>query len=216
MTKAELRTIVRVMIGDSIGTRISDVALDLMIQMKADEIWSKVFSIEPYYIVNRQLNLTPTSPGYVDVSTGLTSRFYRLQSVGRAGQTYRQIDPRNVSFDDSTLMAIDSGSSSYRYFWRGTQLHLLPYATTADVDIEYSGPPASMLTSLTESQAIIWPDGHELALVLGTASAILRADKDLRTDADNALGELLAHVSRRSIGALTPYQVRTPQEDGAE
>lgn len=216
MIKGDLRTLVRVTIGDTPAARISDLGLDLMIQMKSDELWSVIFSIDPFYRVTRQTGLAPGAPGFVDVSSGLTGRFYRLQTVGRGGQTYREIDSRYLSFDASgNVTAVDVGSQNFKYFWRGSQLHLLPYSMTADVDVTYSSRPP-LYSTLADSAVVVWPDGHEAALIKGTAADILRSDKDLRSQANTAEEELRAAISRRSIGPLVPFQTRTPQEDGAE
>lgn len=205
---------VRVALGDTPASRIGDLALDVLIQLVADRIWGRVFAIEPFYLVKQQTAVAVTAPGYLDVST-LTERFYRLQAVRRDAQTYHALDARYLSFNDDGTLAASDASSSAKYFWRGSQLHLLPYDTAVIDIIEYSYRPARY-TTLAETATVVWPDGQEDALVLAAAARANRADKELAIEAAQAELELLATVSRRDVGPIVPFQLSQPQEVGGE
>ena len=184
LTKAEARSMIRAMMSDESSEKWNAGNLDLLIQLTLDRLWAKIIDIAPMLYSYLDTVTTLTSPGYISTGLGgdLTKRFVRLQSLTRDGREYHPISRKDVVFEDSAVIAVNV-SRYYKYVVMGSQIHLLPYDTAADVEIRYSYRPDSF-TTLADTATVEWPDGHEDAYI---AEIVLRAATKLPPEFYNEL-----------------------------
>lgn len=218
LTKAQFRSLLRGWVDDESTQRWTDAKLDLLVQVTQDELFARIHDLNPYFTSQLDTISTLTSPGYVELSTALSKRFYRLQHVTRSATEYTEIDRRNVTLEDNELKAAERATR--KYLLMGTQLHLFPYETTPEVEVRYAWRP-TRFTTLTETGTIEWPDGHESALMFETARrALARGGAEgpttLDTLASNAWRSLLASASKETLGPITPWLVESPESWGGD
>jgi hypothetical protein len=215
---------VRELIEDSSGRWWATPAnLDLLIGATRDELWSEIHDVKPWFTSQLDELTALDAPGFIDTrltATGdLSQRILRVQKIVRDGREYHEVRAQDVVIEDEVMLVAEQRSQNV-YVRMGDQLHLLPYATSGDVEIRYSFLPA-LFSGLADGDAVLWPDGHELALVFGSAArARSRGDtEDVSTVAafaEQSWQRLLARVRKMSVGPQGPYFNDTPEAWGGE
>lgn len=208
ITRAVARTMIRELADDPDGKRWSDANLDILAGMVIDGLYADILDDQPQAVSLLETVTTLTSPGTIDTSSGgdLTNRLYRVQSIVRNGQTYREADHRNVVLEDGAVIS----AQDYTYVFFGDELHLFPYSTTEDVEIRYSYRPTKFDLLANDSTAVEWPDGYELAYL--TKVAAFAMGKGGVEDPTYMLAfhaqelqRLLSAIRRRSPGPTTMF-----------
>lgn len=203
LTKAQARTLIRQFIDDEAATLWSNANLDILTTGVLDELWTDLLEHSPF-LLSMEEAPTVTSPGYVDLDTELT-RWFRIQQVVRENFVYTPADQKDAVVNDSEVVSADGRT----YTLLGSELHLFPYDTTANVRIKYNYLPPSY-GGLGDSDEVEWPDGHHLAYVYAVASrAMEKGDREdsarFERRAENALLKLKAVLRKRHTGPTMPW-----------
>jgi hypothetical protein len=212
MTKTEFEALTRELFDDANAKQWSATNFGLLVDTQQYRLWKRIHEHQPYFSSALQVVTPLTTPGYVDVATGgdLTNELLRVQSVVRDNLPYGELDPAGVVFENNEVQAQRTGTSTRNYVRLGDQLHILPYGDLAtDVEVRYSFLPAKF-SGLAGATVVQWPLGHELALATQVATIALakgaREDPSvMRGMAKDELDDMLAWVSRLSLGPLTPF-----------
>jgi len=219
LTKAQVRSMVQQLLDDPNAALWSATNLDLLISLIYDEMWSLLLNNSSMLLSQKDVLTSLITPGFIDlrlVADGgsLSQRFHRLQSIVRDNQTYRKADPRDVVLEGNTVI----WAPAFQYVFYADQAWLFPLDTTTDVEIRYSFKPASF-SSLTDTTAITWPDGHESALIFESAGrAMLKGEREdssrLLAVAAAAKDEMIHTVRNRSHYMTIPWSPSTAEEFG--
>lgn len=218
LTQAQATALIRDLLDDASEKRWSSTVLDYYADLGYDNLWKRLHTDVFRYNSQRDNLASLTSPGYIDTASGgdLSKRFGALQSITRNAQEYGELDPAQVVLEDgAVVVAEDKG-----WIWIGNELHLFPYNTTDDVEIQYGYLPAAF-SSLSSGDTVEWPDGHEMAYITQiagfmflkggyeteAASAQLAVSEDLYT-------KMLGALKRRSPGPTTMRTTDMPEEYG--
>lgn len=215
MQKQEFVALIREIIDDPNAKQWSATNLGLLADTQQRRLWKRVHEMQPYFTSALDDALTPlTSPGVIaaplDGSTSdLANPLLRIQTITRDNLPYHEVSPTSLVIEDGAVVSIRTGSFSRVWTRLGNDLHVFPYDTTSDIEVRYSFFPAKF-SGLADATEVLWPEGHEMALVLAIASVALAkgAREDITEVAALArfeLQDMLAWVSRLSVGPLTPY-----------
>jgi len=223
LTQLQAKTLIQQYIEDPNAVHWSDSGtpsnLELACDLAYDELWGEILEIDPWLLSLTETITSLTSPGYIDLDSDLTNRFYRLQQLVRDDQPYSKADPKDVTFDvgQSELIV----AKNYRYWFVGDYLYLSPLSTTEDVDITYSFYP-DRFSGLADGTAITWPEGHESAFIYNMAIRLMAkggqedSGQMLPYLADQAWKRLLSAVKRRAVGPLVVRAHDQPQDWGSD
>lgn len=222
-SKVQVRALVRELIDDPGGRLWNTTNLDMLIEGCLDELWGQLLD-QFGYLRSTSQSLTPTSPGYIDLSTAntaFTSRFYRVQKVVRDGVEFSPVSNRDVLMQGTT--ALDAPDSSYTIF--DNKLWLFPQSTTA-VYMQYASLPEPF-TSLSpgpdpddsaddDVSFVEWPDGHHMAYIYDVASkAIEKGDREesakLARRFEVSWLRLLSYLRKQNAG-ITMAQIHDQPE----
>ena len=228
ITKADIRTIIRLMIDDPQKVLWTDPNLDLLTEQIMDELWAKIHDYFPFFTSMVDASLSPLNPGYIDIrqtgtGTGqLTNRLHRIQSVVVGGAsanalTYEKADPRDIVLQGGKVIY----APNYRYVLYGVQLYLFPLdITPSNVELRYSYKPTPAFRSLGDGSPVGWPDGHESTLWWRVASAGI--SRGSRED-PNVFGEwhreawdsMISSIKQYDLGPIVPYLPDSPTSFGS-
>lgn len=172
MTRGDAITLIRELIDDRGANRWTTASLGLLATMTLDSLYGELLDVAPNW--QRAVEtVSPTSPGYVDLSADLTNRWYRFfrNGIVRESQIYSPAKSSLISLDDTGTTVL--AAPSYTYVVWGGQLWLFDLDATNDVDITYSFKPTSWADLADDNTEVIWPDGHEDAYIFEIASRCL-------------------------------------------
>jgi len=213
VTKEQVRDFVRNLIDDPNAKRWTDTLLDMLIGMVYDELWSDILDAAPWY--NSKLEtLSVNSPGYINVASDLDNRFHKVQKLTRAEKEYTFVDQRDVVLQDSKELS----APHFTYTLLGDELYVFPLQPTPDVKLRYSFKPTTF-GSLQDSDAVVFPEGHESALLYEAASrALLKGAAEdgssLLAIARDAKARMLKEIKRRYPGPHLMYLADSSYEWG--
>lgn len=215
MTKAESESLVRSYLDDPNSVRWDSTEFPLLMDAAYDSMWHRILNVYPWVLVATETGATVTSPGYVDLSA-LTQRFKNLIHVVVDEQQYGRANVKNITLQNGSVVVAEDQT----YIRLGDQLHLFPYDTGADVEVKYGYIPAKW-SSLSAGATVTWPDGHDLALVLGAVTRMM--PKGAAEDVGQ-LGELAAlewnammdTLASWAPGGLAMFTNDTPEGWGSD
>ena len=214
LTKLQARTLVQQLIDDSAAKLWSAANLDILTEAVLDEMWAAdLLDHWPYLRSTESGGLTPTAPGYIDTDVALT-RFYRLQQITRNSIAYAPADQKDSIVSNSLELSTEKRT----YTFYGNQLHLFPYELTPAVFVRYSSRPPTF-TSLNDTDAVIWPDGHHLAYIYAIAArAMEKGDREqserFEKRAETSLLKLKSTLRKQHVGPTMPWMPDTAQDWG--
>lgn len=213
LLKSEARDLIRAIIDDPNQKMWTDARLDILTQTVLDSRWAKILERSPWE--TSQLDtLTPTSPGFIDLSTAPTKRFHRIQSVVRDGQAYRKADHRNVVIQNNQVVV----AKDFTYLFLGSQLWLFPLSVSPNVELRYAYKPTKY-TSYANGTAVEFPDGAEDAYVFEVSWRAMmkgnrQAAEQFKVAANEALDDLFTQMKSKTIGPNTPFNMMSSIEAG--
>lgn len=217
LTKAEIRTMIRSLLGNESSVLISDAILDAFIGITFDELWSSILVVNPFFVSQTDTLTTLVSPGYIDtriVADGgqLSKRFYKLQTLMINERIYTQIDPRDVLLSANVAVV----APDYKYIFYGDNCWAFPLSTTTQAEMTYSFTPTKFV-SLAETDAVAWPTGDEGVLVYTVVSRlhmdILKGEM-YRKIAQEAQLAMISDIRSKSHFMQTPWTNQTTIEYG--
>jgi len=218
MTKAQARAIVQQLIDDPNAARWSATNIDLLLQLTIDPIWTQIFQADPNYLYATERLTALTTPGYVNLASGgdLTYRFFRVRSIVRDGQEYGPTDQRNIVMENSELIT----GRNYSYLKQGSKLYLFPFDLTTDLDFSYNYKPET-LSTMEDTETIVWPDGHEGVFIFAAAAKALRkgAAEDpagMLEESDRLKYLMLAEIEKYYPGPNTVFSADSSVSYGGE
>lgn len=224
LQKATVRTLVRQWADDTDIALWDNANLDLAIQLTLDDLWGDLLT-HSAYLTTQLDTVTPTSPGTIDLRTvadggDLSERFFRLQSLTRNGQEYREASLRDITIEGNVVKAANDSAAQYTYVILGDLIYLFPLETSPNVEIRYSYLPAAF-NGLTESGEVVWPTGFEMAFILEAAGrAMLKGAREdpaqlfaLARDSHQRLKDV---ISSRRVGGRLPFINSDSLEWGGE
>lgn len=226
LTKLEARDLIRELMDDASDRLWSDSLLDRLATTTLDRLWGEVLSFAPRFTSQLDTITTLQTPGYIRLAQttetpagDLTQRFFRVQSVTRAGREYAAADPRNIVVALNALVVRDT-SREWVYHIQGRQMWLVPLDTAEDVEIRYSYLPPKF-SGLADGDPVQWPEGMEDAYIYEIAGrAMMKGGREDATAmlgiAREAMADVRSYVSRLHGGVITPYQHMTAQAWGGE
>ena len=214
LTGVEVIAVVRQIIDDPNAALWSDANLTIHIATIADRLWTEILDWNPFFLTTLEtITTTPklVAPGYVDL-VALANRFHRLLSFVRNGQMYEKARQSQVMIEASA--AVVAPDSTYTFL--GRQLWAFPLSTSDQIEMRYNYLPAKFANS---GSAIIWPEGHEGALIWESAStAMLKGDREENTrierQADKFKLAMMASIGRPDNSPIVPFDHRSPEEFG--
>jgi hypothetical protein len=203
LTRAQARSLIQQLIDDTAAALWTAGNLDILTEAVLDELWGELLDWNAYL---RATEVTPTivSPGYFDLDTGLT-RFYRLQSIVRNGQTYGEINVKDMLIDGTNF---DGPSNTYAIL--GSKVFLFPLDTTTPINVTFADRPTAYTSLASDATAVPWPDGYHMAYIYETASrAMEKGDREksdtFRSRAGEQIARLRAYLRKRSVGPVGPW-----------
>lgn len=214
LTGAEVLAAVRQLIDDPNAMLWSDANLTIHVALVQDKGWGEILDWNPFYLTTVEvITGSPklVSPGYIDLSQ-LSQRFNRLLSLVRDGTEYSKALQHQVVIENNIdLVAPDS-----TYTFLGRKLYIFPLSASDRTEIEYNYLPAKFANN---SSPIVWPEGHEGALIWQAASeALLRGDRE-NNDRIDAMASrykatMLASVGRPDNSPVVPFDLQSSMEWG--
>lgn len=215
LTKDQFRAALANLIDDPNNLWYSSTNLDTIITLTIDEKWGELLNFSPFYRSTLEtITGTPklTAAGAIDLSQ-LSNRFYRIQSLVRDGRTFEELNPKNLQMTAGAVVV----GPDYHYTFFGDFIYMFPISASQSLELRYSSLPAAY-SSLGASDPIVWPDGHEAALLYETAArATAKGDREDNSRfvqlAAHTWGNLLTRVKRRNM-PLTPMDFKTAQDFG--
>lgn len=195
LTRGQVRTAIQQAIDDSGAVLWSQANLDRLTEMAEDTMFEAVLDTWPWFLSTSQ-SVAPNTSGQVALSTGLTSRFYRVLRTSRDSDG-RELAPRLYT----------EALPQPAYYVLGDNLTTDPViASPSTITVVYSFLPAKYTGLVDDNTALPnYPEGHEAALVYLTASwAMTKGDREDATQltqvANQAVEALLRHIANRYPG----------------
>ena len=213
LTRLQARTLIRQLIDDTASKLWDDTNLDLLTEAAIDELWGELLDWNGWLRSTEQA-VTPTSPGYFDLDTGLT-RFYRLQAVVRGGQTFWPANQRDVLLSNNE--AVVAPDNTYAII--GSRVYLFPLDASTSIYVRYADRPTAYTSLASDATAVPWPDGYHMAYVYEAASrALEKGDREksdtFRQRAADEVARMRAYLRKRQIGPIMPWFDRDSLEWG--
>lgn len=215
ITKEDFRNAVANLIDDPNFAFYTAAKLDTLIGLTMDEKWGEILNFAPFYRSTLESITTApklTSAGAIDLSQ-LGSRFYRIQSLVRDGRTFDEVSPKNLQMFGGALVV----GPDFHYAFYGDLVYMFPISASMPLELRYSSlPPA--FTGLTTTDPIVWPDGHEAALMYEVGMRAMakggREDvSQLAQLASRSWDNLLSRLKRRNL-PLVPFDLKNAQDFG--
>lgn len=202
LLKSDARLQIRQLLDDSDARWWTDANLDKLSMLVYDDRWAEILQFAPRATSQLDTLTSLTSPGYIrlplttaTIAGDLSQRFFRVQSIVRAGQEYSPTDPRWILVENSATVGTDAGA--WKWYRQGTALYLFPLDTATQVEFRYSYLPAAY-TSLADSTAIVWPEGGEMAFIYEVAGrAMMKGGQELA--AGQAMLAMANRIMRETV-----------------
>lgn len=212
LTGTEVMAAVRQLVDDPNGMLWSDANLAIHIGQVQDKGWNDILDWNPFFLTTREtISSSPklASPGYVDLSQ-LAQRFKQLLSLTRNGTVYSKARQGQVMLESSS--AVVAPDSTYTFI--GRKLYMFPLSISQQLEMEYNYLPAKFVNN---SSAIVWPEGHEGALIWQAASeAMLKGEREANERIDNMANRykatMLAAIGRPDNSPVIPFDLQSPTE----
>jgi len=210
MTKGELRTVVRTLIGDQGALVWADTMLDVTIGAIFDELWVELLDAAVWYNSELETFDSLSEPGYLDLSE-LTRRLYKMQSVVRDQFTYTSTSLRDIVIEGEVQLV----APNYTYAILAQQLWLYPLDADTPLELRYSYLPTPYL-NLSDSDNISWPSGHDSALFFSIVYRLVADDKLQRYAvlAAQAMARLKQAIIQQHNDPAVMYLTGSAQEWG--
>ena len=206
LTRLQARTLIQELIDDTAAKLWSAANLDILAEAALDELWGELLDQWPWLRSTESAGLTPTAPGFIDVSTALT-RFYRLQSVGTATGGYYLADPKDIALVNGVVL--NAPDNSFAFY--GSQLYLFPLSVAASsVFVRYCNRPTAFTALATDATVVDWPEGYHLAYIYDAAARALEKGDREKSDtfkdrAATSMFRLKAFLRKQTLGGVMPW-----------
>lgn len=212
ITRGNARILIRQWIDDPNAARWDATNIDLAMNVIYDDGWAEILEYNPWFTSARNVITTAniTSPGFIDISVAgnlLTNgRFYRMQKVLRGDREYSYDDPREFVIDQADSELFSGGP--FRYWFIADQLWMSPLDDSGEtVDLRYSFLPTTWGSLANDSTNILWPDGHEKALIYRAAVELMAKGSaedttELARKEQRAWSQLRSYLKRRHPGPI--------------
>ncbi len=228
LTKITVRSAIQQMIDDPNGKRWAPSAVDQLIELVMDDIWSDILDVASYInSAYQQITLPLHAPGYIDLRLlayggDLTNRFYRLQQVICNGRQYSPCDPRDylmsatsATGDVSSISEQNGIAPQFTYQFLGSQLWLHPLGgqTGEFVELRYNYRPTAF-TELGDTDIVDMPEGSFRALInLSAGEAMMKGNAEdgvaLMKVGEVARQKLMNSIRRQYHGMTVPFMADT-------